>query len=258
MKTTLIISAIVSWAVMTLLWLRQRKTHNATSVDMVWAFGIGLETIALAVVMEGHPLRRAVIAGLVSLWSLRLGGHLFFDRVKSGVEDGRYTRFRREWNAVAFYGLFVAQAVLVFLLPLTFLGGFSSERPFPSSLDIIAFALWSASILGEGIADRQLARFRADPANKGRTCREGLWRFSRHPNYFFEWLIWCAYIPFAVGSAHFFTALLGPSLLLFFLLKVSGIPPTEAQALESRGDDYRRYQRTTSAFIPWFPKEERS
>jgi steroid 5-alpha reductase family enzyme len=114
------------------------------------------------------------------------------------------------------------------------------------------------AIAGEAIADRQLARFRAHPANRGKTCRVGLWSVSRHPNYFFEWLIWCAYIPLSIGSPLFFAALLGPVLLLVFLLKVSGVPPTEAQAVSSRGEDYRRYQRTVSVFFPWFPKEDRS
>jgi steroid 5-alpha reductase family enzyme len=183
-----------------------------------------------------------------------LAAHLFFDRVLTGIEDGRYTRFRRELSPVAFYGLYVAQGVLIFLLPLTFLGALNNRTPFPAVLDIVALVLWTVSIVGEFIADRQLARFRAQPANRGRTCRVGLWKLSRHPNYFFEWLIWCAYIPLAIGSPSFLFAILGPSLLLFFLLKVSGVPPTEAQALTSRGDDYRDYQKSTSVFIPWFPR----
>jgi steroid 5-alpha reductase family enzyme len=104
------------------------------------------------------------------------------------------------------------------------------------------------------LADRQLTRFRADPANKRKTCRRGLWRYSRHPNYFFEWLLWTSYVPLSWGSPIFALSLLGPGLLFLFLTRVSGIPPTEAQALASRGDDYRAYQRTTSAFFPWFPR----
>ena len=105
-------------------------------------------------------------------------------------------------------------------------------------------------------ADRQLARFKADPANAGLTCRVGLWRWSRHPNYFFEWLHWWSYCAFAVGSGWWWwTTLVGPVVMLTLLFKVTGIPATEAQAIRTRGDDYRAYQRTTSPFIPWFPKE---
>lgn len=255
MKTILIGMAIADLVVMTAVWWRQKSTKNANAVDMIWALGIGLQTAILAFVLNGDPFRRLVIAGMVGFWALRLGGHLFFDRVLSGPEDGRYTRFRREWSPLAFYFLFVVQAALMFLLPLTFLASLSSYSFFPSGLDFLAAGVWGVGILGETVADRQLARFRSDPSNKGKTCRDGLWKYSRHPNYFFEWLIWCAYIPFAIGSSFFILALLGPGLLLFLLLKVSGVPATEAQALISRGDDYRNYQKTTSAFFPWFPKE---
>ena len=111
------------------------------------------------------------------------------------------------------------------------------------------------AVLGETIADRQLARFRADPENRGKTCNQGLWRYSRHPNYFFEWIHWFAYIFLAVGSPHWWLALLGPLVMAVFLLKITGIPYTELQSLKSKGESYREYQRTTSAFIPWFPKK---
>jgi steroid 5-alpha reductase family enzyme len=112
-----------------------------------------------------------------------------------------------------------------------------------------------AAITGEALADAQLAAFKRDAANRGRVCEAGLWRYSRHPNYFFEWLIWVAYFVFAVGSPWGWVALIGPASILYLLLRVTGIPMTEEQSLRSRGDAYRRYQRTTSAFIPWLPKK---
>ncbi len=255
MTTVLLFCGVGSFLLMTALWLRQRVTKNATSVDAFWALGIATETALLAWKADGDLIRRTVIAILVGAWALRLSSHIYFDRVRTGIEDGRYTRFRKEWSAGAFYGLYIAQAILVFLLPLTFLGGLRNATVFPSTLDFLALMIWALAIGGEFVADRQLTRFRSNPANKGRTCRDGLWKLSRHPNYFFEWLIWCAYIPLSIGSHTFFVALIGPALLLFLLLKVSGVPPTEAQALSSRGDDYRNYQKTTSVFVPWFPKK---
>ena len=249
--------AVGAVVLMTLMWLRQRATKNANAVDVAWSIGIAVETALLAWKADGDIVRRVVIAALVGVWATRLSTHLFLDRVLKGAEAGTYRRFRRDGSQPAFYGLYLAQAALVFLLPLTFLGGLVNTSPFPSALDVLALALWFFSIGGEALADRQLARFRENPANKGKVCREGLWKYSRHPNYFFEWLIWCAYIPLAIGSSYFLSALLGPALLLFFLLKVSGVPPTEAQALSSRGEAYRHYQRTTSVFVPWFPKEDR-
>jgi steroid 5-alpha reductase family enzyme len=115
-------------------------------------------------------------------------------------------------------------------------------------------ALWLVAVVGESVADRELAAHRADPSRRGATCRSGLWRYSRHPNYFFEWLHWWTYVIIAAGAPWWWVALAGPAVMTFFLFKVTGIPATEAQALATRGDDYRDYQRTTSVFVPWFPK----
>jgi len=129
------------------------------------------------------------------------------------------------------------------------------DQPVPRWSDVLAIAVWIVAIAGEGVADRQLARFRADPENRGKTCRAGLWRYSRHPNYFFEWVHWFTYVLLAFGSPYVWLTLAGPAVMLLFLYKVTGIPYTEKRALMSRGDDYRRYQETTSAFVPWFPRK---
>ena len=118
------------------------------------------------------------------------------------------------------------------------------------NFDAIAVGWWFATLGLVALADRQLARWRSDPANRGRTCRGGLWRYSRHPNYFFEWLHWFAYVALAWGGPHGPWTLAVPALLLVLLLFVTGIPYTEARALKTRGDDYRAYQRETSVFIP--------
>ena len=121
-------------------------------------------------------------------------------------------------------------------------------------LEWAGLVLWAVTLAGEAVADRQLEVFRRDPASRGRTCRSGLWRYSRHPNYFFEWLVWVAYFVFALASPWGWATVYCPALMLYFLFRVTGIPATEEQAVRSRGDDYRDYQRTTSAFVPWFPK----
>ena len=119
-------------------------------------------------------------------------------------------------------------------------------------------ALWLVALGGETLADRQLAAFKDDPANRGKVCDSGLWRYSRHPNYFFEWLVWVSFFLFALPSPWGWTTIFAPALMLFFLLRVTGIPYTEQQSLRSKGDAYRAYQRVTSPFIPWFPKSYRS
>jgi steroid 5-alpha reductase family enzyme len=122
------------------------------------------------------------------------------------------------------------------------------------AVEFVGAAIWLVGMAGEALADQQLKNFKKNPLNKGKTCQKGLWKYSRHPNYFFEWLIWIAYATFAITSPWGFIGVLSPALLLYFLLGLTGIPATEAQALRSRGSEYREYQQRTSAFVPWFPK----
>jgi steroid 5-alpha reductase family enzyme len=119
---------------------------------------------------------------------------------------------------------------------------------------VAGVAVFVVAVAGEAIADHQLARFRADPANRGRVCEVGLWRYSRHPNYFFEWLHWFSYVLLGVGAAWWWITPLGAVLMGASLAWITGIPFVEAQSLRSRGEAYRDYQRRTSAFFPWFPR----
>jgi steroid 5-alpha reductase family enzyme len=244
--------------VMLVLWEIQRRRSDASLVDAGWSAGIGLGGVLVLALAEGDPTRRVVAAVLVGVWSLRLTTHLVRDRLIGKPEDGRYRMLREKWGAQAqpwFFLFFQFQAALVvfFVLPFVLIG--ATPQPFGAWYDWLGLAVWLVALSGESIADHQLARWRADPANHGRTCRGGLWRWSRHPNYFCEWLLWFAYVALAAGG-WWPLALIVPAVLLVLLLTVTGIPYTEKRALASRGDDYRAYQRATSAFIPWFPRPE--
>jgi steroid 5-alpha reductase family enzyme len=153
-----------------------------------------------------------------------------------------------------FFGFFQLQAVLIGLLSLPVAIACSNPAGGIGAFEIAGLALWLVAIGGEAVADAQLAWFRGQPANRGRVCEFGLWKYSRHPNYFFEWLIWVAYFIFALGAPFGWAGVLSPLLMLYFLTCVTGIPPSEAHSLSSRGEAYRSYQRRTSPFIPWFPK----
>jgi steroid 5-alpha reductase family enzyme len=182
-----------------------------------------------------------------------------FARVLGHPEEGRYVQLRAEWKThlpLRFFFFFEFQALLDLVLSLPFLIACLDTRAPLGILEKVGAAIWLVGIAGEAVADAQLDGFKKNPGNKGKTCRVGLWNYSRHPNYFFEWTIWVGYAMFALGSPWGWLGLLSPALILYFLLGLTGIPATEAQALRSRGDEYRQYQRTTSAFVPWFPKKE--
>ena len=250
------------WAAMALVMLVfyfvQRRTRNAGIVDFVWAAGVGGLDLFYAAVAPGVTARRILLASLAGIWSFRLASYLLIDRVLGKPEDGRYQMLRQNWGDKApafFFTFFQIQALWAVMFSLPFLPIVYRQGKL-GVLDLLAIVVWLVAIGGETLADRQLARFRADPENKGKTCRTGLWRYSRHPNYFFEWIHWFTYVCLGLGSPYWPVTLMGPVVMLLFLYKVTGIPYTEKRALQSRGDDYRRYQQTTSTFIPWFPKRE--
>jgi len=238
-------------------WAWQRQHENAGIVDVIWTAGIGAAALWYAAILDGAVLPRALLGLLGALWSLRLAAHLA-PRVLKGPEDGRYRQLRLRWqgNQAKMFGMFQFQALLIVLFSLPFLAVARNPTAELTPWMIAGMVVWIGSVCGEALADRELARFRADPANRGRTCRAGLWRYSRHPNYFFEWLHWFAYVGLAVGSPLFWLSFSGPVVMYAFLRWISGIPFTEAQALRTRGEDYRRYQAETSQLIPWFPKEQ--
>lgn len=247
---------IAAAVLMTLGWLWQRARSNAGIVDVLWAGGVGASAVLIALTGSGAPATRAALGVMGGLWGGRLALHLW-QRVRGEPEDGRYRYLRDHWNGsqLKFFGFFQGQAFLIVLFSLPFIA--VARNPGTSVVWVVAaIAIWLLSVAGESVADAQLARFRNDPSNKGKTCRDGLWRYSRHPNYFFEWLHWFAYVCLAVGSPIVWLAWAGPVVMYVFLRWVSGVPYTEKQALRSRGEDYRQYQRTTSMLIPWFPRKD--
>lgn len=247
---------------MALAWVVQQRTGNSGWVDTIWTFAVGLVGAGSALwpfAGNGPHARQWLVAGLVALWSFRLGTHIAI-RTSGITDDPRYADFAREWGLNAPRRMFIfLQNQALGSVPLVFAIFVAAHVPEPGLRvqDYLGAAILLIGILGEALADAQLQRFRSDAANKGRVCDVGLWRWSRHPNYFFEWLSWLAYpvIALTAGYAWGWASLLAPIFMYWILVYVTGIPPLEAQMLRSRGERYRAYQARTSMFFPLPPKE---
>jgi cyclopropane-fatty-acyl-phospholipid synthase len=237
-------------------WLYQVKSKNAGIVDAIWSYGIMLASVYYAITGSGDVELRILVALIGGLWFLRLGSHIFL-RMLSETEDGRYAYVRElygEKTNLFHAGFFFFQAglIVLFSLPMWLVSQYAEPHMIAMATAVIIIAI---ALLGEYQADHQLHLFRSDPSNKGKTCRTGLWKYSRHPNYFFEWCHWFAYPVMAIGMPEGVWLWLAPVCMLIFLWFITGIPFTEKQALKSRGDDYKHYQKTTSPFFPWPPKK---
>jgi steroid 5-alpha reductase family enzyme len=248
--------------VMTAGWAFQRAVGNAGWVDVFWTYGTGgfCAVAAVAQVTPGAIWRHGLVAALVALWSLRLGTYVAF-RVARGAEDARYAAIRREWGKSfqnKMFGLMIVQAPISALLGVAIL--FAARQPDPAfrGVDALGVAILLACIAGEGWADAQMRRFKADPSNHGKVCDNGLWGWSRHPNYFFEALLWLAFpiIGFDPADPWSLLAWSAPVAMFLVLRFGTGVPPLETAMLRSKGDAYRRYQERVSALLPWPPRPE--
>lgn len=244
--------------VMTAVWVWAVKINNAGVVDVFWAFNFPVIALVLFFFADGMELRKQLICSMVFIAGLRLGAHLW-QRVIGHLdeEEGRYKQLRKEWapqENKKFFWFFQFQAFSNVILAIPFFLIALNKNPQINTVEYIGIALWVIAVSGEAIADWQLAQFKRDFTNKGEVCGKGLWNYSRHPNYFFQSLMWIAYFLFAFTAAWGWLAFISPAIILYLLFKVTGIPATEEQALRSKGDKYRNYQKTTSVFVPWFKK----
>ena len=251
------ISIVIVVSAKTLAWLLQLRTRNAGLVDAVWAWTLGGLAVFYAAVGSAPDGACALMGLMGGLWGLRLGTHLW-RRNYGKPEDFRYAEFRKKWGTRANFNMFwffQFQNIFTLLLSASAFIAVAYQPNEPSIHSVvIAGIIWLVSVVGEALADVQMEEFRRNPANKGRVCRDGLWRWSRHPNYFFECLHWVAYLPLALGAPWGWTALAAPLVMAFLVTKLSGMPILEAE-MAKRKPGYADYIRSTSALIPWPPKD---
>jgi steroid 5-alpha reductase family enzyme len=248
----------VSAIIMLVLWAIQYKTENAGTVDVAWSFLTPLVGVWL-IFADGieNGIRQYLIIAFALFWGFRLGAFLY-QRVMNEVEDGRY-RYLREYCGnyaqLVMFVFFQMQATWTILFALPFWAASRNDSTDLGLLDITGIVIWLIAMAGETISDKQLHRFRMNSANKGMVCNVGLWRYSRHPNYFFEWLQWWTFVLIGYGSDYWWLTWLGLVVVYVFITRITGVPYTEQQSIRSRGDAYREYQKTTSMFFPMPPEK---
>lgn len=249
--TTVMLLMLICWFI----FLFQRK---ANIVDVAWGIGFILAAVMYMILgVGGDFFKIIVMTSMVSIWGIRLSYHLL-QRYRSQAEgDPRYEfvfeRWNKQPNSLMYLMLFIFQGVMIVILSLPFFLVSRGSHSTWTQIEIWGIVVWLVGVAGETLADKQLADFKKEPLNHSAVYQKGLWRFSRHPNYFFEAFVWIGYAMFAWPSNGGWLAISAPVLMLFMIFRVSGIPLTEAQALRSKGELYREYQRTTSTFFPWFP-----
>ena len=256
----LLVGALVASVSMALLWGLAVRIGDASHVDVAWAMLIATCAALYAVLADGDGAHRLLAALVAGVWGYRLGLYLLFDRVLGKPEDGRYRTLREKWGPrvnrnLFWFFQFQAAFVVFFSLPFALMAQDPADGlGLVEWLGVAVGAIGNAGVI---VSDWQLARWRGSPENAGKTARAGLWSWSRHPNYFFEFVTWCGVALAATAAPWGWVAWIVPAGLLALLFRLTGIPATEAHALTSRVD-YAEYQRTTSVFVPLPPKRSTS
>ncbi len=242
-------------ALMFVQWLASLPLRDASIVDRFWGAGFVLIAIVTALVSAPLTIRGAIVVGVVALWGLRLSAYLTWRNWGEG-EDRRYAAMRRKWGGkfplVSLFVVFGLQGALMLVIGAPVMVAIAAPEAPLGPLDVVAVALFTVGFAFESIGDLQLARFLADPENEGRVMDRGLWRYTRHPNYFGDALAWWGIATFAFATGAWWTAF-APALMTFLLLRVSGVVLLE-KSMAKRRPAYEAYVRRTSAFVPWPPR----
>jgi steroid 5-alpha reductase family enzyme len=257
--------AVALSLVMSFAWVVEQRTGNSGWIDTIWTFGLGAVGIACALLpisadSAANSRRRWLVAVAVALWALRLGLHISL-RTAGIVDDPRYAALRKSYGSQASWQMWLlVQKQALVSIPLALAVFLAAHNPASAMRlqDYLAIVVFTVAIAGEALADQQLRQFRRASSVSGGMCEVGLWRWSRHPNYFFEWLGWFGYPLFAITPFDTYPwgwlAFLAPACMYWLLVHVSGIPPLEHHMLQTRGQAFRAYQARTNAFFPGWPR----
>ena len=254
-----LVALVITVAVFATLWGLSRRLVDCSVVDLYWGFGFGvIAWVLVALTGNTHPAA-LLLAGLVTLWSVRLGIHLLLRHQRAEAEDPRYAdmrnRYGERWPSLSFWLVFMLQALVMWLIALPLhlaLGRAVPDGQVDAATVTLGVILFAVGFVVEALADAALVRFKRDPAHAGRLLTTGLFAWSRHPNYFGETVLWWGFGVIAFGVCGQWAVFFGPALLTLLLLKVSGIPPLEAHLSGRPG--FADYAASTSPFIPLPPR----
>jgi steroid 5-alpha reductase family enzyme len=253
-----LLALLVIIALMTLLWIVSIYLKNVSIVDLFWGFGFVVSALIYYIFTDGFETRKIILLVLVPIWGLRLSIYLAWRNIGKG-EDFRYQEFRRKYGEhrywwISYFQTFLLQGILMWLISAPLLGAqYYNTNNSLGILDFAAMIMWLIGIIFEAGGDFQLAVFKKNPENKGKVLNTGLWKYSRHPNYFGDSAIWWSYGLFCLASGSYLPVI-GSILMTALIIKVSGVALLE-KSLVSKKPGYESYIRQTSSFIPWFPKK---
>lgn len=257
MGNAMLVSAITIGIVMVLTWILSLAVRNASIVDIVWGAGFAINSWVLAITIDGDPTRQLVMALLVGIWGVRLAGYLAKRNIGNG-EDWRYVAMRKKMGpkfpVVSLFTVFGLQGVLMWSVSLPVMFANADATPPLGPVAIMGIMVWIVGFGFESVGDLQLARFKKDPANQGKVMDQGLWSLTRHPNYFGDALLWWGIAIVAAETGSGILGFIGPVIMTFLLMRVSGVPILE-KSLSKRREGYAEYVAKTSGFIPRPPKK---
>lgn len=247
-------------AYMVTIWLVSLPLRNASIVDIFWGLGFVLVAVLHFFLADGFTGRKVLITMLVAIWGLRLSGYILWRNWGKG-EDYRYRSWREQaggrfwWTSL--FRVFLLQSVIMWLVSMPILAGQFYVTPDNlTAVDLLGVLVWTVGFFFEAVGDVQLTVFKANPQNKGKVMRGGLWRYTRHPNYFGDATVWWGLFIIAAGTVDGLWTAFSPVLMTFLLLRVSGVALLERKQVETK-PEYQEYVDSTSAFMPWFPRPPR-
>ena len=253
----LLIAAGVSFLLVIVVFLLLENTSHTSIIDFVWCFGVTVASVFYAIYPDAEITNLGWhLIAFQLLWFTRLGGMIIYRTLVLEKEDGRYRRLRESWGdryRQKLFRFYIFQGVGIILFSLPVWSALSLQTEI-TKFGIVGETLCLIGTIGAFASDWTLTKFRKASDNSGQVCKAGLWRYSRHPNFFFEWLYWLGLAFLGVNGVDSLWVFVFPVMVLIFLLFITGVPTVEAQALRSRKEAYRKYQQTTSVFVPWFPK----